>query len=308
MEIFSLKYRIALRVICPALSCFCVIRYFLQRQSVPGKYCKIIIYEEWRKFMKIVILAGGFGTRISEESHLKPKPMIEIGEKPILWHIMKMYSAYGFHEFVICCGYKQHVIKEWFADYYLHNSNITFDFTQENKMIVHNNVLEPWKVTIVDTGLNTMTGGRIKRVKDYLDGDTFMLTYGDGVADINIRELLEYHRSHGKMATITAAQPGGRFGILDITEDGTITNFKEKKKEDGGWINAGFMVLEPEIMDLIEGDSTVFEKEPLVEAARRGQLNAYRHKGFWQCMDTLREKNLLESLWQSGEAPWKIWE
>lgn len=258
--------------------------------------------------MKVVILAGGFGTRISEESHLKPKPMIEIGEKPILWHIMKMYSAYGFNEFVICCGYKQHVIKEWFADYYLHNSNITFDFTQENKMIVHNNVLEPWKVTLVDTGLNTMTGGRIKRVKEYLDGDTFMLTYGDGVADVNIRELLEYHHSHGKMATITAAQPGGRFGILDIQNDGTITNFKEKKKEDGGWINAGFMVLEPSIIDLIEGDQTVFEKEPLVEAARMGQLNAYRHKGFWQCMDTLREKNLLEALWQSGQAPWKIWE
>ena len=209
--------------------------------------------------MKVVILAGGFGTRISEESHLKPKPMIEIGEKPILWHIMKMYSQYGFHEFVICCGYKQHVIKEWFADYYLHNSNITFDFTQENKMIVHNNVLEPWKVTLVDTGLNTMTGGRIKRVREYLDGDTFMLTYGDGVADIDLKELLDYHRSHGKMATI-------------------------------------------------EGDDTVFEKEPLVEAARRGELNAYRHKGFWQCMDTLREKNLLEELWQKGQAPWKIWE
>jgi glucose-1-phosphate cytidylyltransferase len=263
---------------------------------------------DWRINMKVVILAGGFGTRISEESHLKPKPMIEIGEKPILWHIMKMYSAYGFNEFVICCGYKQHVIKEWFADYYLHNSNITFDFTQENKMIVHNNVLEPWKVTLVDTGLNTMTGGRIKRVKEYLDGDTFMLTYGDGVADINIRELLKYHRSHGRMATITAAQPGGRFGILDIENDGTITNFKEKKKEDGGWINAGFMVLEPSIMDLIEGDDTVFEKYPLAEAARMGQLNAYRHRGFWQCMDTLREKNLLEELWQSGKAPWKIWE
>ena len=228
--------------------------------------------------MKVVILAGGFGTRISEESHLKPKPMIEIGEKPILWHIMKMYSAYGFNEFVICCGYKQHVIKEWFADYYLHNSNITFDFTQENKMIVHNNVLEPWKVTLVDTGLNTMTGGRIKRIREYLDDDTFMLTYGDGVADVNIKE-----------------------------EDGTITNFKEKKKEDGGWINAGFMVLEPSIMDLIEGDDTNFEKGPLVQVARMGQLNAYKHKGFWQCMDTLREKNLLEELWQSGEAPWKIW-
>ena len=247
--------------------------------------------------MKVVILAGGFGTRISEESHLKPKPMIEIGEKPILWHIMKMYSAYGFNEFVICCGYKQHVIKEWFADYYLHNS----------KMIVHNNVLEPWKVTLVDTGLNTMTGGRIKRVKEYLDGDTFMLTYGDGVADVNIRELLEYHRSHGKMATITAAQPGGRFGILDIQNDGTITNFKEKKKEDGGWINAGFMVLNPEIFDYIEGDSTVFEKQPLETVAAEGQLKAYMHHGFWKCMDTQRDREKLEEMIASGEAPWMVW-
>ncbi len=257
--------------------------------------------------MKVVILAGGFGTRISEESHLKPKPMIEIGEKPILWHIMKGYSHYGFHEFVICCGYKQHVIKEWFADYYLHNSNITFDFTQENKMIVHNTELEPWKVTLVDTGLKTMTGGRIRRVKDYLDGDTFMLTYGDGVSDVNFHELLEYHRSHGKMATITAVQPGGRFGLLDILEDGIITNFREKKQSDGGWINAGFMVLEPEIMELIQGDDTVFEQYPLTEAARRGQLNAYKHRGFWQCMDTMREKNMLEAMWQSGAAPWKVW-
>lgn len=257
--------------------------------------------------MKVVLLAGGLGTRISEESHLKPKPMIEIGGKPILWHIMKYYSQFGFHEFVICLGYKQYVVKEFFADYFLHTSDVTFDLAN-NKMEVHNNYSEPWKVTLVDTGLNTMTGGRIKRVKEYLDGDTFMLTYGDGVADINIRELLKYHRSHGRMATITAAQPGGRFGILDIENDGTITNFKEKKKEDGGWINAGFMVLEPSIMDLIEGDDTVFEKYPLAEAARMGQLNAYRHRGFWQCMDTLREKNLLEELWQSGKAPWKIWE
>lgn len=259
------------------------------------------------KRMKVVLLAGGLGTRISEESHLKPKPMIEIGGKPILWHIMKYYSQFGFHEFVICLGYKQYVVKEFFADYFLHTSDVTFDLAN-NKMEVHNNYSEPWKVTLVDTGLNTMTGGRIKRVKEYLDGDTFMLTYGDGVADINIRELLKYHRSHGRMATITAAQPGGRFGILDIENDGTITNFKEKKKEDGGWINAGFMVLEPSIMDLIEGDDTVFEKYPLAEAARMGQLNAYRHRGFWQCMDTLREKNLLEELWQSGKAPWKIWE
>jgi glucose-1-phosphate cytidylyltransferase len=258
--------------------------------------------------MKVVILAGGFGSRISEESHLKPKPMIEIGEKPILWHIMKMYSHYGFHEFVICCGYKQHVIKEWFADYYLHNSNITFDFTQENKMIVHNHHMDPWKVTLVDTGLHTMTGGRIRRVREYLDDEPFMLTYGDGVADVDVPKLLEFHRSHGKMLTLTAVQPGGRFGVLDIREDGGITNFREKKKEDEGWINAGFMVVEPQMLDLIEGDDTVFEKYPMEEAARRGELNAYKHHGFWQCMDTLREKNMLEALWQSGQAPWKIWE
>ena len=258
--------------------------------------------------MKVVILAGGFGTRISEESHLKPKPMIEVGEKPILWHIMKIYSHYGFNEFVVCCGYKQHVIKEWFADYYLHNSDITFDFTQEDKMIVHNTALEPWKVTLVDTGLNTMTGGRIRRVKNYLGEEPFMLTYGDGVADVDIRALLKFHREHGQMATITSVQPGGRFGTLDILEDGTITNFREKKKDDGGWINAGFMVLEPQIMDLIDGDDTVFEKKPLEEAARRGQLNTYKHRGFWQCMDTLREKEQLEAMWNSGKAPWKIWD
>lgn len=258
--------------------------------------------------MKVVILAGGFGTRISEESGLKPKPMIEIGEKPILWHIMKLYSYYGFYEFVICCGYKQHVIKKWFADYYLHNGDITFDFTAENKMIIHNNIAEPWKVTLVDTGLDTMTGGRIKRVREYLDGERFFLTYGDGVSDVPIGELLEFHKSHGKMATITSAQPGGRFGILDILEDGTITNFKEKKKEDGGWINAGFMVMEPEIVDLIDDDTTVFEGYPLEEAARRNQLNAYRHGGFWQCMDTLNEKRKLEDLWQNNQAPWKVWE
>ena len=258
--------------------------------------------------MKVVILAGGFGTRISEESHLKPKPMIEIGEKPILWHIMKMYSRYGFNEFVICCGYKQHVIKEWFADYYLHNSNITFDFTQENKMIVHNNVLEPWKVTLVDTGLNTMTGGRLKRIKDYIGNETFMMTYGDGVSNVNIKELLEFHRSHGKYVTLTAVHVGQRFGVLDIDRDnGEIKAFREKAIADGSRINAGFMVLEPGIIDLIDGDETVFEKGPLVEAARMGELNAYKHKGFWQCMDTLREKNMLEELWQSGEAPWKIW-
>ncbi len=258
--------------------------------------------------MKVVILAGGFGTRISEESHLKPKPMIEIGEKPILWHIMKLYSYYGFNEFVICCGYKQHVIKEWFADYYLHNSDITFDFTRDNQMIVHNNKLEPWKVTLIDTGLNTMTGGRVKRVREYLNEEAFMLTYGDGVSDINIRELLACHKKSGKMMTITTYQPEGRFGAIDIEPDGTISDFREKKKEDGSWINVGFMVAEPGIFDLIEGDETVLEQYPLTEAARRRQLNAYKHKGFWQCMDTMREKEKLEKMWADGTAPWKLWD
>ncbi|MCR5295387.1 MAG: glucose-1-phosphate cytidylyltransferase [Lachnospiraceae bacterium] len=258
--------------------------------------------------MKVVILAGGFGTRISEESHLKPKPMIEIGEKPILWHIMKSYASFGFNEFIICCGYKQHVIKEWFADYYLHNSDITFDFTRgENNMIVHNQTLEPWKVTLIDTGLKTMTGGRIRRIQKYTENETFMLTYGDGVSDVDIRKLVDFHKKSGRMATITTVRPAGRFGIIDIDEEGGISNFREKKQEDGGWINAGFMVLEPGIFELIEGDDTVFEAYPLNEAARRGQLNGYRHYGFWQCMDTMREKNYLEKLWASGEAPWKLW-
>ena len=214
----------------------------------------------------------------------------------------------GYNEFVICCGYKQHMIKEWFADYYLHSCDVTFDFTRENKMTVHNNISEPWKVTLVDTGLNTMTGGRIKRVKEHLNGESFFLTYGDGVADINIAELLKFHQEGGRMATLTSVQPMGRFGALDLREDGEITNFKEKKQEDSGWINAGFMVLEPEILDLIEGDATVFEKYPLEEAARRGQLDAYRHNGFWQCMDTMNEKKKLEEMWRSGNAPWKVWE
>ena len=263
---------------------------------------------EMDRNMKVVILAGGFGTRISEESQLRPKPMVEIGDKPILWHIMKLYSHYGYHEFVICCGYKQHMIKEWFADYYLHNCDITFDFTQENKMIVHNNISEPWKVTLVDTGLNTMTGGRIKRVKEYLDGEPFFLTYGDGVSDVNIDELLSFHKKGGRIATLTTVQPMGRFGSLDIRDDGEIANFREKKIEDSGWINAGFMVLEPEIMDLIQDDTTVFEKYPLEEAARRGQSDAYRHEGFWQCMDTLSEKKKLEEMWAANKAPWKVWE
>ena len=257
--------------------------------------------------MKVVILAGGFGTRISEESHLKPKPMIEIGDHPILWHIMKQYSHYGYNDFVICCGYKGHVIKEYCANYYLHNSDITFDFTDDNKMIVHNNVAEPWKVTLVDTGLNSMTGGRVRRVKDYIGNEPFMLTYGDGVSDIDINKLVEFHKANGKMATISVYQPNNRFGVVDIGENNVVKEFREKTKEDGDWINAGFMVLEPEMIDLIEGDSTVFEKYPLEEAARRGQLCAYKHDGFWQCMDTLRDKQKLEELWASGESPWKVW-
>ncbi|PGW84876.1 glucose-1-phosphate cytidylyltransferase [Bacillus cereus] len=258
--------------------------------------------------MKVVILAGGFGTRISEESHLIPKPMIEIGGKPILWHIMKYYSSFGYNDFIICCGYKQYVIKEFFADYYLHMSDVTFDFTSENKMIVHNTNIEPWKVTLIDTGLNTLTGGRIKRVKDYIGNEPFMLTYGDGVADVNIHELVDFHKSHGKAATITAIQPGGRFGMLDIDDREGINSFKEKSKEDGGWINGGFMVLNPEVIDYISDDTTVFEKEPLETIALEGELKAHRHNGFWQCMDTLRDKQLLEKLLKDGQAPWKVWD
>lgn len=258
--------------------------------------------------MKTVILAGGLGTRISEESHLRPKPMIEIGEKPILWHIMKYYSTFGYNDFIICCGYKQYVIKEFFSDYYLHMSDVTFDFSAENKMIVHNNYTEPWKVTLVDTGLNTMTGGRVKRVRNYIGNEPFMLTYGDGVANVNIKELVEFHKSHGKIATLTAVQPGGRFGMLDIDKNESINSFKEKSKEDGGWINGGFMVMNPEIMDYIDGDDCVLERYPLETVALKGQLNAYRHHGFWQCMDTMRDKEMMERLWASGEAPWKVWE
>lgn len=257
--------------------------------------------------MKVVILAGGFGTRISEESHLKPKPMIEIGGKPILWHIMKYYSSFGYNEFIICCGYKQYVIKEFFADYYLHMSDLTFDFREENKMIIHSNNTEPWKVTIIDTGLQTMTGGRVKRVKDYIGNEPFMLTYGDGVADVNINELIEFHNKHGKIATITAIQPGSRFGMLDIDEKEYINSFKEKSREDGGWINAGFMVLNPEIMDYIDGDECIFEQYPLETISSNGELKAFRHNGFWQCMDTLRDKEFLERLLKNGQAPWKVW-
>lgn len=258
--------------------------------------------------MKVVILAGGFGTRISEESHLKPKPMIEIGGKPIIWHIMKEYSYYGYNEFIICCGYKQQVIKEWFANYYLHNSDVTYDFTKENHMEIHTSVSEPWKVTLIDTGLKTMTGGRIKRIRQYVGEETFMLTYGDGVADIDINDLVRFHKSHGKIATITAVNIGQKFGVLDIDEDGSISKFREKNQSDGGVINAGYMVLNPEIFDYIEGDNTVFEKEPIEHMAEDGQLMAYKHTGFWKCMDTQRDKLQLEDMVSSGNAPWMCWD
>lgn len=258
--------------------------------------------------MKVVLLAGGLGTRISEESHLKPKPMIEIGGKPILWHVMKEYSRYGFNDFIICAGYKQHVIKEYFANYYLHNSDITFDFAADNQITVHNNVAEPWKVTIVDTGLNTMTGGRVKRIKDYVGDETFMLTYGDGVCDVNIADLLEFHRDHGKIGTMTAIKISQRFGVLDIAPNGTVETFREKDVNDGARINGGYMVLEPKIFDYIDDDTTVFEKKPLESLVELGELKAYKHNGFWQCMDTKREMDMLEELWASGQAPWKTWE
>lgn len=258
--------------------------------------------------MKVVLLAGGLGTRISEESHLKPKPMIELGNQPILWHIMKSYSYYGFNDFIICAGYKQHVIKEYFADYYLHRSDITFDFSAGNKLSIHNNIAEPWTVTIVDTGLNTMTGGRVKRIAQYIGNEAFMLTYGDGVCDLNINNLLEFHKNHGKMATLTAIQPGGRFGTLELGDNNTVAHFAEKNKDDGGWINGGFMILEPRVFDYISGDETLLEREPLEKISNESQLIAYKYDGFWQCMDTLRDKHLLEDLIQSGRAPWMKWE
>lgn len=257
--------------------------------------------------MKVVILAGGYGTRISEESHLKPKPMIGIGDIPILCHIMKYYSGFGFNDFVICCGYKGYVIKEYFSNYYLHNSDVTFDFSSENKMTVHNNVAEPWKVTLVDTGLNTMTGGRIKRVQKYIGNERFMMTYGDGLCDLDINELLEFHNICKKTATLTAIQPGGRFGTLNFNDKDQIFSFNEKLKEDGSWINGGFMVLEPEIFEYLIDDSTIFEKDVLEKIAKEQQLMAYKHHGFWQCMDTQRDKQMLEDLWNSGKAPWKVW-
>lgn len=258
--------------------------------------------------MKVVILAGGFGTRISEESAFKPKPMIEIGGMPILWHIMKTYSHYGFNEFVICAGYKQHVIKEWFADYFLHTSDVTFDFTNGNEMIVHNKKAEPWKVTIVDTGLHTMTGGRVKRIREHIGNETFMLTYGDAVGDINVKELVDFHKSHGRIGTVSVYNFGQNKGVLEIGSDGAVDAFREKSDFDGDLINIGFMVFEPEMFDLIDGDATVFEKEPMDALVTQKQLMSYTHKGYWQCMDTLREKQQLENLWESGKAPWKLWD
>lgn len=258
--------------------------------------------------MKVVLLAGGYGTRISEESHLRPKPMIEIGGKPILWHIMKEYSYYGFNEFIICAGYKQHIIKEWFADYYLHNSDVTFDFSNGGLMEVHNNVSEPWKVTIIDTGLNTMTGGRVKRIQPYVGNEPFMLTYGDGVADIDIKALVDFHRNHGKIATLTAVHVGPRYGVLDIDRNNKqVTAFREKSAADGSRINAGYMVLQPEIFDYLEGDGTIFEKEPLEKLSAKGELCAYKHNGFWKCMDTQREKEELEKMIEAKNAPWMVW-
>lgn len=267
--------------------------------------------------MKVVILAGGKGTRLSEETSYKPKPMVEIGEKPIIWHIMKTYSYYGFNDFVICCGYKQHMIKEWFADYFLYNCDVTFDyrgasgegseFNQGVSLEIHKSDTEPWRVTCVDTGLNTMTGGRIKRIQKYIGNEPFMMTYGDGVCDVNVAELVKFHKSHGKKATLTAVIQKQAKGVLDISDVGAVRTFREKKAVDESPINAGFMVLEPEVFDYLEGDSCVFEGNPLERLADQGELMSYRHEGFWQCMDSLREKQELEAMWQSGKAPWKVW-
>jgi glucose-1-phosphate cytidylyltransferase len=257
--------------------------------------------------MKAVILAGGFGTRLSEETSIKPKPMVEIGEKPILWHIMKMYSAHNINDFIICCGYKGSVIKEYFANYWLKKSDVTFDL-RNNSSKVHTNGVEPWRITLVDTGFSTMTGGRIKRVRKYVENETFCLTYGDGVSDVNITDLIRYHRSQNTIATLTAVQPPGRFGAFQMGPDEEkITSFREKPEGDGAWINGGFFVLEPEAIDYIKGDQTVWEKQPLEKLAKEGQLSAYKHEGFWQPMDTLRDKLFIEDLWNSGEAPWKKW-
>jgi len=258
--------------------------------------------------MKVVLLAGGFGTRISEESEYVPKPMIKIGGMPILWHIMKEYSYYGFNDFIVCAGYKQHVVKEWFADYFLHTSDITFDFTEGNKMIIHDKHTEPWKVTVVNTGLYTMTGGRIKRIQKYVGNERFMMTYGDGVCDVDINELLKFHENHGKIATLTSVIIEQQKGILEIGGDNAVRSFREKSAIDGSPINAGYMVFEPEVFDYIEGDDTVLERDTLARLADEGQLMSYKHSGFWQCMDTKREKDVLEKIWAEGDAPWKKWD
>jgi glucose-1-phosphate cytidylyltransferase len=257
--------------------------------------------------MKVVILAGGYGTRLSEETGVRPKPMVEIGGKPILWHIMKIYSTYDVNEFIICCGYKGHVIKEYFANYFLNKSDITFDL-RNNKTEVHQNGAEPWRVTLVDTGDGTMTGGRLKRVKDYIGPETFCFTYGDGVSDIDIGRLVAFHREQGTLATLTAVQPPGRFGAFNLAKEQTkVLSFREKPQGDGAWVNGGFFVLEPGVIDYVAGDATVWEQEPLHNLAQDGMLGAYRHYGFWHPMDTLRDKNVLEQMWNSGNPPWKIW-
>lgn len=258
--------------------------------------------------MKVVLLAGGLGTRISEESQFKPKPMVDIGGEPILWHIMKEYSYYGYNDFIICAGYKQQVIKQWFANYFLRNSDVTFDFTKGNDITIHTSRLEPWKVTVVDTGLNTMTGGRIKRIQSYVGNEPFFMTYGDGVCDVDISKLVSFHQAHGKIATLTAVMQDQSKGVLDIGGDNAVKSFREKKLSDGAPINAGYMILNPEVFDYITGDQTVFEKEPLEKLAKEGQLMSYMHHGFWQCMDNVREKQMLEKLIAAKKAPWMKWE
>ena len=256
--------------------------------------------------MKAVILAGGLGTRISEETHLKPKPMIEIGGMPILWHILKIFSAHGINDFLICCGYKGYVIKEYFANYFLHTSDVTFDIQKNSQEVLHKTT-EPWRITLVDTGETTMTGGRLKRVRDYLLDETFCLTYGDGVADVDISSLIAHHRTHDRLATVTAVQPPGRYGALQFSESSGVSGFQEKPQGDGGWVNGGFFVLEPQVIDRIQGDNTIWEQGPLSSLAADGELTSYQHNGFWQPMDTLRDRVRLEDLWVSGLAPWKIW-
>ena len=258
--------------------------------------------------MKVVLLAGGYGSRITEESQYRPKPMVELGGMPILWHIMKEYSHYGFHEFIICAGYKQHVIKEWFADYFLRTSDVTFDYSGgKEELVFHENRCEPWKVTVVDTGLDTMTGGRVKRIQKYIGNETFMLTYGDGVCDVDMNRLLDFHRSHGRTATLTAVLTEQQKGVLDIREDSSVRAFREKQSADGTPINAGYMVLEPAIFDYLDGDGCILEREPMDRLAAEGQLMSYKHRGFWQCMDNIRERDLLEKMIAAGMAPWMKW-